>query len=134
MTCKECSWDKVYCRGLCHTCYNRFKRRGTLEEHGTPSRKDPLNRPGGWLVVGDWVQEIEPDATGKRLFGQVMKTKGGTYYTADGEVWASVKLAYTRATIPIRVKNLMGYDGPIPDPIPPHLLPKFDMREVLGCR
>jgi hypothetical protein len=134
LNCIKCEWDQAYARGLCRTCYDRAYRRGNLEEvAGKEGKGGRMRKPHGWVQVGDWVQELEPDMNGKRLFGQAMKTKGSATYDMDGEKWVNVRLAYTRQTVPIRVANLMGYDGPIPDPIPEHKLPKFDMREILGC-
>lgn len=128
--CIVCEWDEAYSRGLCKTCHERFRRRGALDAYALPSiqGKQPERLAiDGWLNVGMWVSEMEPDIWGKKLFGKVMKV-----HTSEGEKWANVKLAYTGATVPLRVSTLCEYTGEIPVQLAPGKVAKMDMRQILG--
>lgn len=46
MTCSHCSASKVFSRGLCRSCYDRLRRRGTLERKNVSNVGKPCAHEG----------------------------------------------------------------------------------------
>lgn len=93
--CSFCGRDEIYAKGLCHTCYNRLKKRGTLEYYHSKAEDNARRVAENKAKRKAKLDSLKPKSELGKYFLKELKN-GGSIKELAAEFGVSRQTIYNR--------------------------------------